>query len=190
MRDAARGWAGFVLVGLVLLMLLAGCTNSDTGGALEAPRGAVGAGDAGAHKTGSGPGQPCRQAEQPGTKGEPVVPMPPTAPVDLSISDLKVGTGTTAQAGSTITVQYVGVACSTGRRFDSTWKRKQTYTVLLAPTSNLVPGWLGGLPDMKVGGSRLLVVPPDQAYGDAPPGGSGIAPGETLVYVVDLLAVK
>jgi peptidylprolyl isomerase len=82
------------------------------------------------------------------------------------------------------------VSCSTGRRFDSTWKRKQPYTVTLAPSSNLIPGWLGGLPDMKVGGRRLLVVPPDQGYGDNPPAGSGIAPGETLVYVVELVAVR
>jgi peptidylprolyl isomerase len=173
------------------LVLLAGCTTHDTGGALEVPRhpnGSTRATTAAAR--GSGPGQPCQQAERPGTKGEPVVPMPPAAPADLSISDLAVGTGAEATIGSVITVQYVGVSCSTGRRFDSTWERKQPYTVTLSSSANLIPGWLGGLPDMKAGGRRLLVVPPDQGYGDDPPAGSGIAPGETLVYVVDLLAVR
>lgn len=170
----------------MVLLAAVGCTTHDTGGALEVPRGA----GATAPATGAGPGRPCEQAEQPGAKHEPVVLMPPVAPAELSISDLSVGKGPTAEVGSTITVQYVGVSCSTGRRFDSTWERKQPYTVVLGPSSNLIPGWLGGIPGMKVGGRRLLVVPPDQAFGNDPPAGSGIAPGETLVYVVDLLAVK
>lgn len=173
-----------VLLGLVLTA--AGCTTHDTGGALQVPRSTTNA----TTMLGAGPGQPCQQAERPGTKGEPVVPMPPAAPAELSISDLRVGTGSTAEIGSILTVDYVGVACSTGRRFDSTWERHQPYTVTLATASNLIPGWIGGLPDMKVGGQRLLVVPPDQGYGNNPPAGSGILPGETLVYVVDLVAVK
>lgn len=100
--------------------------------------------------------------------------------------DLVVGTGPEATASSTVTVNYVGVAAGTGTEFDSSWKTGQPATF---PLSGVIKGWQEGIPGMKVGGRRELVIPPDLAYGaqGSPP---GIGPNETLVFVVDLLAVS
>jgi peptidylprolyl isomerase len=98
---------------------------------------------------------------------------------------LKVGSGAVVPKGATVTVNYIGVACSSGHIFDSSWARNQTATF---PLSGVIKGWTDGIPGMKVGGQRLLVIPPDQAYGatGSPP---LIAPDETLYFVVDLVSI-
>lgn len=106
------------------------------------------------------------------------------APEDLVVHDLVVGDGATAESGVTVTTHYVGVAWSDGTQFDASWDRGDPVSF---PLDRVISGWSEGIPGMRVGGRRLLVVPPDQAYGDAPP--PGIAPGETLVFVVDLVDV-
>lgn len=107
-------------------------------------------------------------------------------PSELETEDILVGTGEQARAGATVTVQYVGVSWSTGEEFDSSWERGVSATFRL---DGVIPGWQQGIPGMKEGGRRRLVVPPDLAYGSQPPAGSGIAPDETLVFVVDLVKV-
>jgi FKBP-type peptidyl-prolyl cis-trans isomerase len=109
------------------------------------------------------------------------------SPKQLVKNDLITGTGRTAQAGQTVTVNYVGVLCSTGKEFDSSWKRNQPFTTSLAPGS-VITGWVAGIPGMKVGGRRELVIPPALGYGKqgSPP---TIPPNSTLVFVVDLLSV-
>ncbi len=104
----------------------------------------------------------------------------------LKSTDLVVGTGPEATAASTVTVNYVGVAAATAKEFDSSWKGGQPATF---PLSGVIKGWQEGIPGMKVGGRRELVIPPDLAYGaqGSPP---NIGPNETLVFVVDLLAVS
>jgi peptidylprolyl isomerase len=116
-----------------------------------------------------------------------VVPSGP-APTHLVTQDLVSGTGKTAQVGSTITVNYVGVLYKNGSEFDSSWKRGQPLTRALSP-SMLIPGWVQGIAGMKVGGRRELIIPPALGYGTA---GSGttIPPNSTLVFVVDLLGVS
>ncbi len=101
--------------------------------------------------------------------------------------DLVTGTGQAAQAGQTVTVNYVGVLCSTGKEFDSSWKRNQPFTTPLTPGS-VITGWVQGIPGMKVGGRRELIIPPTLGYGKqgSPP---TIPPNSTLVFVVDLLSV-
>ena len=106
-------------------------------------------------------------------------------PPDLVVDDLVVGDGDEAGPGARVTVHYVGRSWSNGREFDASWNRGQTITFGL---DQVITGWGRGIPGMKVGGRRLLVVPPQMAYGDAPPPGAGIIPGETLVFVVDLHA--
>ena len=105
---------------------------------------------------------------------------------ELTGTDLIAGTGTAAGPGSTVTVQYVGVGGSTGKQFDSSWDRGKTATF---PLSGVIQGWQYGIPGMKVGGRRLLVIPGNLAYGPHPPSAQ-IQPNETLVFVVDLIAVK
>jgi peptidylprolyl isomerase len=115
--------------------------------------------------------------------GAPAVPVkvgPP--PTTLVVEDLKEGTGAAAEATSSVTVDYIGVSCSTGKIFDSSYSRGQTATFAL---NQVIPGWSQGLVGMKVGGQRLLGIPAELAYGTqgSPP---DIAPDEALWFVVDL----
>ena len=106
------------------------------------------------------------------------------APAQLVIEDLTVGDGTEAVPGGTVEVHYVGVDYDSGEEFDSSWGRGQSISF---PLQGLIQGWQDGIPGMKVGGRRQLIIPPDLAYGDR---GAGhvIAPGETLIFVCDLLS--
>jgi FKBP-type peptidyl-prolyl cis-trans isomerase len=116
-----------------------------------------------------------------------VTPPSDCNPKQLIKKDLVTGTGQTAAPGATVTVNYVGVLCKTGKEFDSSWKRNQPFTTALTPGS-VIPGWVQGIAGMKVGGRRELIIPPSLGYGNAgsPP---TIPPNSTLVFVVDLLSV-
>jgi peptidylprolyl isomerase len=107
------------------------------------------------------------------------------APTELVITDLVVGDGAEAAPGATVDVHYVGVDYETGEQFDASWDRGAS---IQFPLAGLIKGWQDGIPGMRVGGRRQLVVPPEQAYG---PAGSGHRlGGRTLVFVIDLLDVK
>ncbi|HUW77309.1 MAG TPA: FKBP-type peptidyl-prolyl cis-trans isomerase [Candidatus Nanopelagicaceae bacterium] len=108
-----------------------------------------------------------------------------TPPSTLQISDISMGTGAAVVSTSTVSVQYTGLSWSDGQTFDSSWQRGQPATFSLA---QVIPGWQQGLVGMKVGGRRLVVIPPSLGYGAS--GQGPIKPNETLVFVVDLLAVK
>ncbi len=129
-------------------------------------------------------GLPCKQpTEVPPAEGKPEVTMPEQPPAELVTEDLEPGDGAEAKLGDTIKVHYVGIACSTGMQFDSSWDSGQPADFQLAE-GGLIKGWTQGIPGMKVGGRRKLVIPPDLAYGAE--GRPGIAPNETLVFVIDL----
>jgi peptidylprolyl isomerase len=120
---------------------------------------------------------------------KPVVNVPSgSPPSSLVTKDLIKGTGKTASAGTTITVNYVGVLYKGGNEFDSSWKRNQTFTTALS-SGSVIDGWVKGLAGMKVGGRRELIIPPSLGYGKtgSPP---TIPANATLVFVVDLLAVS
>jgi FKBP-type peptidyl-prolyl cis-trans isomerase len=153
----------------------------------------------------------CGSSKAPGVVQAPAggatqaaVPTTPTVPKNLSTkpavtapktctntqlikNDLITGTGQAAQAGQTVTVNYVGVLCKTGKEFDSSWKRNQTFTTALS-TGGVISGWVQGIPGMRVGGRRELIIPPSLGYGKAgrPP---SIPPNAPLVFVVDLISV-
>jgi peptidylprolyl isomerase len=103
----------------------------------------------------------------------------------LVISDVVAGSGDAVAPGSEVTVQYCGVGLASGTIFDSSWARGEPAAF---PLAAVIPGWQEGIPGMQPGGRRLLVIPADLAYGDTPPPGSGIAAGESLVFVVDLVS--
>lgn len=109
-------------------------------------------------------------------------------PADLVIVDEIVGDGAEATAGRTVLAHYVGVAFSTGEEFDSSWNRGDPLAFPLG-AGRVIKGWDQGLLGMRVGGRRRLTIPPQLAYGDRG-AGSAIAPGETLIFVVDLVDVK
>jgi peptidylprolyl isomerase len=107
------------------------------------------------------------------------------APTELVIKDLVVGDGPEAVPGGTVVVHYVGVEYDTGEEFDSSWSRDESIEF---PLRGLIQGWQDGIPGMRVGGRRQLTIPPQLAYG--PAGGGHQLSGKTLVFVIDLLAVK
>ncbi|HOQ53235.1 MAG TPA: FKBP-type peptidyl-prolyl cis-trans isomerase [Micropruina sp.] len=122
------------------------------------------------------------------TLEKPEVDFPGDAPDDLQISDIVVGTGEEATAGSTVIVHYVGVAHSSGEEFDASYNRGEPLRFKVG-VGQVISGWDKGIVGMKVGGRRQLVIPPHLGYGDRGAGGV-IAPGETLIFVVDLLGVR
>jgi len=112
------------------------------------------------------------------------VPAGETPPAELVIEDIEVGTGDEAKPGHTVEVHYAGNAWSTRQQFDASWDRGQPISFPIG-VGQVIPGWDQGVPGMRVGGRRELVIPPALGYGAAgsPP---TIAPNETLVFVIDL----
>ena len=117
-----------------------------------------------------------------------VDPVDGPPPTELVVEDLTVGDGAEAFPGRTVSVHYVGVAHSSGEEFDSSWKRNSPLRFPLG-RGRVIAGWDQGVAGMKVGGRRRLVIPPHLAYGDSGAGGV-IGPGETLIFVVDLVDVS
>jgi peptidylprolyl isomerase len=120
---------------------------------------------------------------------KPEIDFPDGAPPDdLEITDLTVGDGEEATPGRQVRVHYVGVAFSTGEEFDASYNRGAPLDFPLG-AGRVIAGWDSGVTGMKVGGRRKLVIPPHLAYGDRGAGGV-IGPGETLIFVVDLVDVR
>ncbi len=120
---------------------------------------------------------------------KPTVEIPEgTPPADLVIEDLSVGDGKEAVSGTRCTMQYVGHAWSNGQQFDASWDRGEPFAFQLG-AGMVIGGWDQGVAGMKVGGRRKLTIPPHLGYGARGAGGA-IGPNETLVFVVDLLAVS
>lgn len=107
------------------------------------------------------------------------------APAELTTSDVIVGSGTEVLPSSTLTVHYTLMAWSTGKIIESSWSSGSPATF---PLAQVVEGWQKGLPGAKVGGRRLLILPPDMGYGAA--GAGPIGPNETLIFVVDIIGVS
>jgi peptidylprolyl isomerase len=117
-----------------------------------------------------------------------VGPIEGTPPADLVVEDITVGDGTEAQPGQVATVHYVGVSFSSGKEFDASWNRGQPFSFPIGG-GQVIAGWDRGVAGMKVGGRRKLVIPPHLGYGERG-AGNVIKPGETLVFVVDLVDVS
>ena len=120
---------------------------------------------------------------------KPVITIPAgTPPSELLIEDEIVGDGDEATVGKRVVVHYAGVAWSSGQEFDASWNRGDTFDFRLG-AREVIEGWDRGVKGMKVGGRRRLTIPPDLGYGSRGAGGV-IKGGETLVFVVDLVAVR
>ena len=163
-----RRFAGALLVGALFIAGLSGCTSSD----------AVGGG-------------PCDVKVTTDTKSKPEITVPSCdKPKALQVKDIVDGKGDAAKAGDAVTVQYTGVSWSTRKQFDSSWAPgRRPFTVQPLGQAAVIQGWNQGLVGAKVGGRRLLVIPASLGYGQ-----QGrmpdIAPGETLVFVVDVVSIN
>jgi peptidylprolyl isomerase len=123
------------------------------------------------------------------TGSKPMIDFPEgPPPTELQIDDIVVGDGDEATSGRQVVVHYVGVAHSTGEEFDASWNRNSPFTFPLGG-GQVIAGWDQGVAGMRVGGRRQLTIPAKLGYGDRGAGGA-IKPGETLIFVVDLLAVR
>jgi peptidylprolyl isomerase len=163
---------------LIAAATIAACGSSAAPGVIAAP-----SGGATQEPVAATPKVPADLAK------EPVIPkMTAPAPAKLVTKDLITGTGATAQAGSSITVNYVGALYNTDKIFDASWTRHQLFTATLT-SGSVIPGWVQGIAGMKVGGRRELIIPASLAYGKTgqPP---TIPPNSPLVFVVDLIAVS
>jgi peptidylprolyl isomerase len=117
-----------------------------------------------------------------------VGPIEGAPPTTLVAEDLTIGDGPEATPGHQVTVHYVGVTHSTGREFDASYNRGDTFSFALG-AGQVIAGWDRGVAGMRVGGRRKLIIPPELGYGQRGAGGA-IKPGETLIFVVDLIGVQ
>ena len=178
-----RRFLALILVPFVLLA--AGCGDDDQRVSVDhTPTSAAPASDDGGSTTSVDPATAAVLAEVE-DRGKPTVTVPDGPATSLQVTDDVVGEGAEVKPGDSVTVHYVGVGQQTGQEFDSSWSRGQTVSF---PLDGVIKGWTDGLVGMKVGGRRTLVIPGDQAYGDSPPS-DDIKPGETLVFVIDLVSI-
>jgi peptidylprolyl isomerase len=167
---------------LVLVLALAACGDDDDEPAAQ------GTTDTQA-TTAEEPSPSAQREALEDTSTKPEIPKPSGSPPrKLVKQDLVKGKGPAAKPGDTLTVNYVGVAFSTGDEFDASWDRGQPFDVPLG-AGRVIKGWDQGLVGMRKGGRRMLTIPPELGYGHEgyPP---TIAPNETLIFVIDLVAIK
>jgi len=130
-------------------------------------------------------GSDSSSGEEP-TKPKVTVPKGPP-PKKLIVEEVEKGTGATVKPGDEVTVQWIGIQYRSGKEVGSSWSYHEPLT-FKTNAGRVIPGWDRGMTGMKVGGRRKLIIPPALAYEDT--GTTSIPPNETLVYVVDLLAIK
>ncbi|MCY7413254.1 MAG: FKBP-type peptidyl-prolyl cis-trans isomerase [Salinibacterium sp.] len=118
--------------------------------------------------------------------GRPTVTIPDVAPpTELGIAVLKQGSGATVEPGADVTVHYLGINWNTGVIFDESWARGEPATF---NTAGVIAGFTAALEGQQVGSQVIVIIPPDQGYGEA---GSGpdIGGTDTLVFVIDILGI-
>ncbi len=173
------------MIALVALLAFAGCGGgSDSSSSTEASESTSAESKAPAES-----GKAGKSGANADTSRKPTVTVPNgPPPTELETEEIVEGTGAEAKSGDEVTVQYVGVGYESEEEFDSSWSRNRPFPFTLG-TSSVIPGWEQGVEGMKEGGRRELIIPPELAYGEAgsPP---AIGPNETLIFIVDLLAVK
>lgn len=118
----------------------------------------------------------------------PDVEPPATTPTELIITDLSDGTGWTAGTGDIVWVDYTGILSSDGTMFDNSYDRGEPIAFTVGAGA-VIDGWDQGLIGARAGMQRRLDIPGDLAYGDNPPAGSGIGPGDALTFMLEVRAV-
>jgi len=160
-----------LLLLLVLALALAGCGGDDEGDSAATP-----------------PPKATATPDNRDVTKKPTVTVPDELPPDeIQSVDIVKGKGPAARKGDKVTVQYVGVAWSTGVEFDASWDAGQPFTFTLGE-GKVIPGWDQGVPGMRKGGRRQLTIPAELAYGaqGSPP---SIGPNECLRFVIDMVKI-
>lgn len=162
------------IVAVCLALAIAGCGDSDDSSSTQST------GDATTAEKPAGSADLTKKPKVTVPGGPP--------PKQLEEKELVEGDGAEAKSGDEVSVQYVGVGYQSGEEFDASWNRGEPFSFALG-AGMVIPGWDQGVEGMKVGGRRELTIPPNLAYGStgSPP---VIGPNETLIFVIDLLAVK
>jgi peptidylprolyl isomerase len=177
-----RGRLLLLIVAICAALAFAGCGGGEDSTSSEAS-----APSETAAEEPAGPEESAEEAASGLTKPKVTVPSGPP-PKKLETKELRQGDGAEAKSGDYVTVHYVGVGYDSKEQFDASWDRNEPFSFTLG-AGEVIPGWDQGIAGMKVGGQRELTIPPNLAYGPAgsPP---AIGKNETLIFVVDLLAVE
>jgi peptidylprolyl isomerase len=175
-----------ILLACLSLSVFAACGDDDEQESAAPPEETP---TATATETPSEPGELDASAISKDLSEKPAVEQPSgSPPTELQTTDIVKGKGKAAKPGDIVSVQYVGNSWSTGAQFDASWDRGGEPFQFPLGAGQVIPGWDQGVAGMKPGGRRLLVIPPDLAYGAQSPS-PDIAPNETLIFVVDLKKV-
>ncbi|WP_141277618.1 FKBP-type peptidyl-prolyl cis-trans isomerase [Pseudonocardia hydrocarbonoxydans] len=177
-----------LLLPALLVVTLAGCTSAETAAPAASPSSAP------APSSVAAPAPAGPEGGVPGLTGDPADLTVPTQaaagtgapPTELLTEDVVVGEGAAATQADTVDVRYTGTLWTDGSVFDSSWSRGDA--PIQFPLNRVVPGFSQGIEGMAPGGRRVIVMPPDLAYGDNPP--PGLPAGATLVFVVDLVGIS
>jgi peptidylprolyl isomerase len=172
----------FLLMAALALSALAACGGDDGGESSSPPPSTK------QTQTKDEPSPAALREALKDTSTKPVLPKPTGSPPRrLVTEDVVKGKGPPAKPGDAVTVNYLGVAFSTGEDFDNSWDRGQPIKLRLG-AGQVIKGWDKGLVGMREGGRRILTIPPELAYGRQgyPP---AIAPNETLVFVIDMVKI-
>lgn len=105
---------------------------------------------------------------------------------ELEVIDIEEGSGETVPEGAQVVAHYTGALAEDGTVFESSYDRGEPATFGL---NQVIEGWTQGIPGMKVGGTRRLIIPSDLAYGPNPRPGSGIPPNAPLVFDVTIVGL-
>lgn len=169
-----------LIIGACLALLVAGCGDDSSTSAETSPA---------TTEEQSSPETSGGEGGGDAKKTKPKVSVPDgDPPAELVVNDIEEGSGPEAKAGDEVTVQYVGVGYDSKQQFDASWDRGEPFVFPLGAGA-VIPGWDQGVAGMKVGGRRELIIPSELAYGPtgSPP---AIGPNETLIFVVDLVAIN
>jgi peptidylprolyl isomerase len=192
LKDSLAPRGALLVAGVVAAALgLAACSSSPSNSSANSPtttsssHAAAGGAAGAAGAAGAIAAIPAADLSPAGTAGTaPTVTVPSgSPPTHLESADLITGSGPAAASGKNLTVQYVLATYSSGKVIQSSWT-SQPFTFTLG-AGQVIPGWDTGVVGMKAGGRRELIIPPSLGYGARSPG-PGIAPNDTLVFVIDV----